>query len=378
MRILKKVAAALAQETLPALLISNTANIAYVLGTRHAEGTVLFTPERILFFTDGRFVNELKETVSMNQPLLRSRRRGGLTVLPTSVEIVDTRSDFPAVLKKYLKRLRIKRLGIEAKQVSFSSYKKLCSFLNEGKGVSIVPTEDLIEKVRQIKEPHEITLIENSVGISIECFRYIQELSLSHTFSEYTLALEAERFLKLKGEGTAFPPIVAFDRHSAHPHHAPAKKRAPWEQVLLVDIGVRAGNYCSDLTRTYLRDKIPAVKKIYDIVRKAKDLALKQVRTGAKISDIDRAAREYITSKGYGEYFLHALGHGVGINVHELPSINSRNNGYLEENMVFTLEPAVYLDKRFGIRLEDMVRVRGNRGEMLSAEDDQCGLGKKK
>jgi Xaa-Pro aminopeptidase len=349
MRILDRVVSALAREKIHALLISDAANIAYILGTRHAEGTLLCTREKNIFFTDGRFINELQSMLS---------RRA-------DVELVDVAGDLPSRLKNRLRRLRVRKLGIEANKLPWASYQRLSSLLNGPNGISLVPTEELIEKVRQVKEFSEIALIRDAAALTRECFDYIRELSSGRAFSEQALALEAERFLKLKAGDTAFPPIISFDRNSSQPHHEPSNSSRLCQKILLMDIGARKSNYCSDLTQIHLKGRIPPVEKICDIVKKAKDLALKKVRVGARISEIDRAARDYISSRGYGKCFVHALGHGVGVDVHELPGINPKNSGHLEENMVFTLEPAIYLNNRFGIRLEDMVWVKGRRGEII-------------
>jgi len=153
--------------------------------------------------------------------------------------------------------------------------------------------------------------------------------------------------------------VVAFDEHSAEPHHIPLKYKSG-RRVLLVDMGARFMGYCSDLTRVFIKDRIPLILKVYNIVKSAQNRAIRKVRPGVKIADIDSEARSYIDSKGYGRFFLHSLGHGVGVDVHELPFISKQSDMILEENMVFTIEPGIYLKDQFGVRIEDTVVLKSS------------------
>lgn len=351
MNILTRLRGSLKTAQADALLVSDAANGTYLSGIKDMDGYLLVQPGHITFFTDGRFTTELKRTVASH------------------IQIAEIKGDFLGTLRSYIKTERIRRLGFEAKKVSVWTFKKLQSVFSADSGVVLVETQDCIERLRQVKSPAEVALIRRAGRLTQECLAYAQDLLSSHELSEHSLAIEIDRFFRLKADGSSFSCIVAFDEYSAEPHHKPAKDKKRWKKVALVDLGVQCQNYCSDLTRVFLKDRIPSVRKIYDIVKKAKDLAIKRITVGTNFSEIDRIARAYIESKGYGRYFCHALGHGIGIQVHELPSVSSKSDGIVQENMVFTIEPAIYLPGQFGVRLEDMVWVRRNGVEVLNQPD---------
>jgi len=357
MNVLKRLRGSFKKAEIDALLVSEPANSTYLSGIREVDGYLLAQTEHLTFFTDGRFTTELKRTVS------------------SRVRIEEIKGDFLSTLRAYVRKEQIRRLGFEAKKVSVATFKKLQAAFLSCPGVVLLETEDIIERLRQVKSPAEVALIRSAVSLTQECLGYAQDLLASHEFSEHSLAIEIDRFFRLKAEGSSFSCIVAFDEYSAEPHHKPAKDKKIWKKVALIDLGVQYRNYCSDLTRVFLKDRITPVrrsfelKKIYDIVKKAKDLAIKKIAVGTNFSEIDRTARAYIESKGYGRYFSHSLGHGVGIQVHELPSVSSKSDGIVQENMVFTIEPAIYLPGRFGVRLEDMVWVRNNGAEVINPDN---------
>jgi len=185
--------------------------------------------------------------------------------------------------------------------------------------------------------------------------------------SEKDLRIEIERFLRLKGDiDLAFPTIVASGKNTAFPHHQSSNKKLS-NEILLIDLGSKYYGYCADLTRLFFWGKIPILlRKIYDTVRKAQEIGIKKIKDGVKASAVDKAAREIIDKKGWSKYFGHGLGHGVGLCVHEPPMIGPNCNRILKEGMVVTIEPAIYLSNKFGVRLEDMVLVRKKKGEILS------------
>jgi len=170
---------------------------------------------------------------------------------------------------------------------------------------------------------------------------------------------ELERFIRYRGAAnSAFEIIVAGGANSAFAHHIPGARKLRDRQNVLIDIGVDVCGYKSDLTRVFFLGKINSLtRRIFDIVRVAQDRAIARIRPGVVASYVDSASREFITKKGYGKYFGHNLGHGVGLEVHEAPHISPRSQEILRPGMVFTVEPAIYLPGKFGIRIEDMVLV---------------------
>jgi len=188
--------------------------------------------------------------------------------------------------------------------------------------------------------------------------------------TEEALARQAEiEFLK-NGARPAFDPIVASGENSSKPHATPGHARLRKDSFVMIDMGCRLGGYCSDMTRTVI---LGAMKErfaaIYPVVRAAQKKAMEKVKPGARISEVDFAARGYIHSKGFGKYFGHSTGHGVGMDIHEQPAVSRTNGGLLKKGMVMTIEPAIYLPGFGGVRIEDMVLVTAKGCELLTQEE---------
>ena len=215
------------------------------------------------------------------------------------------------------------------------------------------------------KSLSEIASLRKSASISKQAFEFAGEI-YEAAMTEKDLGIEVERFLRLKGDNQlAFSPIVACGANSAFPHHQPGHDKIG-RKSFLIDLGSKYCGYCADLTRVYFEGKMSLLfRKIYDVVRKAQELGIRKIRDGASAFEVDKAARSYIEKCGWGKYFGHGLGHGVGLAVHEPPFLSSKSREILKENMVVTVEPAVYLPGKFGVRVEDMVLVRHRKGEVF-------------
>jgi len=196
----------------------------------------------------------------------------------------------------------------------------------------------------------------------------INEYELSYRFKE-----------KLTNRGTralSFEPIVAINENAAKPHAEVSEKRLKRGDLLLLDAGIKYKRYCSDRTRTIYvgeeifmdkRQKFPKeIQKIYDVVLKAQEAAIKAIKPGLPINELDKIARNIIEDAGYGKYFVHSLGHGVGLDIHEWPYVNSKNTIPIQNGMVFTIEPGIYIPGKFGIRIEDMVMIKDDKCVILS------------
>ncbi len=242
-----------------------------------------------------------------------------------------------------------------------------------------LPKPDFSHKKRIIKSSEEIALIKRAVEIGKEGFNSFADYISRHGLgkSELLLHFEAKAELSHRGEyDLSFDPIVAINANAAKPHAKPCNIELKSKDLLLVDAGVKFKRYCSDRTRTafvneYISFELDQnfssqkVQKAYDLVRKAHDTAIKKARAGMTGAEIDRLAREVIEKGGMGKYFVHSTGHGVGLDIHEMPYISSRSQTVVEDGMVFTIEPGIYLPDEFGIRIEDMVVMRNGRVEVL-------------
>jgi Xaa-Pro aminopeptidase len=224
-----------------------------------------------------------------------------------------------------------------------------------------------VEDLRQIKDPQEIAKIHKATKIAIKALRQIRSFLLPAK-KEIEIALELERLIRcLGGYSSSFEIIVASGPNSSFPHHLTSSRKLCDNEPVLIDMGVDYLGYKSDLTRVFFLGKIkPLVREVYDIVLEAQARALKRIKPAVIINQIDRAARQYITQEGYGGFFGHNLGHGIGLEVHENPHISLRQNKRLHPGMVFTVEPAIYLPNKFGIRIEDMALVTEKGVELLS------------
>jgi len=267
--------------------------------------------------------------------------------------------------------MRVKRLGYEEKNISAATFTRLKETLG-ARHIELVPVEGIIERLRMIKKAAELDKIRKATVITMNALKFAKSL-IKPGIKEIQVAAEIERFIRYRGARTsAFEIIVASGPNSSRPHHITSQRIIRPAETVLVDVGVDYEGYKSDLTRVFFLGRISSItRRVYGIVREAQDKAIKAIKPGVLINKIDAAARQYITRKGYGGFFGHALGHGIGLEVHEAPQISSKETNTLKENMVFTVEPAIYLAGQFGIRIEDMVLVNRKGCEVLSGSLNQ-------
>lgn len=274
-----------------------------------------------------------------------------------------------------LQRSKIKKLHFDPNDFTVLIYNKLRSELK----VKFIPAVAFSKQKRIIKTDHEIKLIKKAMSEGRLGFKkFASYLKRSgEGKSEKFLYFKIKEFLTNKGQmDLSFDPIVAINKNSAKPHALPTDTVLTSGDILLIDAGVKYKRYCSDRTCTsifndkinFKRDQYFGTKKrqkIYDVVLKAQKTAISRARSGMKASSIDKMARNVIEKAGYGKYFVHGTGHGVGLDIHEFPNINSRSDIIIEDNMVFTVEPGIYLNDNFGVRIEDTVVMKNGRAEIL-------------
>jgi len=356
----------LKQENLDALIISSSPNISYLTGFISRDSLFLISRRGNTYITDSRYIEEAKNNL-----------QGATAIKKINGSIFK-------IIADTCKGLNIKRIGFEGRYLPFDEYKKIKEELNKprhqlvyskvdfpnwcgGKDLELISTHGLIEELRQIKRVGELKKIKKAVKITIDALTFIKGFILPGR-KEIEVAAELERFIRHKGAcGSAFNIIVASGPNSSFPHHLTSQRKIKNNEPVLIDIGVDYLGYKSDLTRVFFLGTITsAVRRIYGIVLGAQDRAIRKIKPGININKIDAAARQYITQKGYGGFFGHSLGHGIGLEVHEEPRISAKEKGILKPGMLFTIEPAIYLPERFGIRIEDMVLVTDNGCEVLS------------
>lgn len=330
---------------LDAILFTNLENIRYLCGFTGTDGAFLLTRKEACFLTDSRYWTQAEEEVKHSRVLHYKKKLDGIVSL-----LLD---------------LRFKKVGVEGPHLPISSYQYLKKKV--GDEIEFFSLEDEIKNVRAVKDAQELSLIRAAIDLSTKSFLHIME-RLREGGTEREAAFEMEFFLKKNGaEGTGFDIIIASGKRSALPHGKASDKKIEKGDFVLIDFGVRFQGYHSDQTRTLVcGTPTPEQEKVHRIVREAHDKAIEAVRPGVPICEIDRVAREHIQKQGYGEYFGHGLGHGIGLAVHEDPVVNGENKGLLQEGMLFTVEPGIYLPGWGGVRVEDMVMVIPGGAEVLT------------
>ena len=254
------------------------------------------------------------------------------------------------------------RLGFEADHMTYGLVGSLESGLSK---LALVPTSDLVERLRQVKSHDELAEIRRAFEVAANGYQNVfGDFLWKGTELEVAGLLDFE-LRKAGAEGPAFETIVAGDVRSSLPHARPTRTRIDDGSLLLVDFGAVVGGYHSDTTRVQLRQGTGNKPEELKIIKEAQARAISQVRPGIPAARIDALARDYIAGCGYGEHFGHGLGHGLGLQIHELPRIHTDSRALLEEGMVFTVEPGIYLPGQYGVRWEDAVIVTKSGCEVL-------------
>jgi len=342
------------------LLVTNLTNVRYLTGFTGSHALALISAkdgsegEGHRFLTDFRYETQSAEQVPAD--FTREIVTGEL--LDGAVAPLASRDAGPT------------RLGFDDANLTVKQHTHLTELLPDG--WQLIPCAGLIERLREIKDPTELTRIRASAELADEALRLVLERGLiGRTEREVALDLELT-MRRLGAESPSFPSIVAAGEHSALPHAEPRDVEIPRDTLLTIDWGALHDGYCSDCTRTFATGRVSEEEReVYELVLRAHVEALGAVRPGPTGREVDRIAREVIEAAGRGEHFGHGLGHGVGLEVHEAPRL-SRTAGEspLRAGNVITIEPGVYLPGRFGVRIEDWAVVTEEGGESLS------GLGK--
>jgi Xaa-Pro aminopeptidase len=274
------------------------------------------------------------------------------------------------VLPDLFSSLHLVRLGCEGDYLTFTRFREIEGRLKKTNSEGmLIPSEGLIERLRVVKEPGEVVKIRASLRLTESILRSVLE-TIRPGGTEKSLAWNIERGIREGGgEAVSFPPIVAAGPNAALPHAVPTDRVISAGEPIIFDLGSRLDHYCSDMTRTWVCGAFSEkISEIYSVVREAQLAAQDGVRAGRDSVQVDGIARQVIANAGYGDHFGHGLGHGVGLAVHEKPGVRRHGGAILEENMVITIEPGIYLPGVGGVRLENMVLVTASGCEVLNRE----------
>ena len=329
-----------------AAIISSELNIRYLCGFNYTDGYLLILPERAYLLTDFRYVEAARASVH-------------------EFEIVMPESDMLSELKLLLSINGARTVAIEDTDVSFSQYRKWSEKLD---GISLsMSVSDTLSELRAVKTDEELSLIAESQKITDAAFEHILGF-ITPERTEMEIALELEFFMRGMGaEAVAFDTIAVSGASSLLPHGVPSDKKLS-QGFLTMDFGAKYKGYCSDMTRTVVLGKADGdMKRVYNTVLSAQCAALEGIHEGILCRDADKIARDIITDAGFGKCFGHSLGHGVGLYIHESPSLSPRadESSVLRCGNVVTVEPGIYIEGKYGCRIEDMIAI-GNDGALIN------------
>ncbi|MFB9761890.1 Xaa-Pro dipeptidase [Ectobacillus funiculus] len=341
---LTKLRSMLRQEGIDGLLLTNSYNRTYMTRFTGTAGVVLLSAERALFITDFRYVEQAQKQA-------------------VGYEIVQHTGPITEEVAKRAKELGITKLGFEQDTLTYSEYR----MYGDKTEAELVPVSGLVEKLRLIKTDAEIKILKEAAQIADAAFTHILSF-IRPGVSELAVSNELEFFMRKQGAAaSSFDIIVASGHRSALPHGVASEKLIETGEFVTLDFGAYYKGYCSDITRTIaVGEPSQDLKDIYDVVLEAQLRGLDGIRAGVTGKEADALTRDYITEKGYGQYFGHSTGHGIGLEIHEGPGLSIRSDTVLEPGMAVTVEPGIYIAGLGGVRIEDDVIVTKEGNEILT------------
>jgi Xaa-Pro aminopeptidase len=348
---LKKLQEKLQEFQVDAILITNPENRYYISGFTGSAGYLFITPNSAYLNTDFRYIEQ-----ATNQA--------------PAFQIIKIDSEYEWFID-LLSKHKINSLGFESEDLSYAGYFKFTEIISKNKLNKIVNLKPLIatiEKIRAIKYADEIDILKEAIRISDEAMNTVAPL-LYAGISEREVALKLENKMReLGAEGPSFDTIVGSGPNAALPHHRAGDRIIQNGEPIVIDMGAKYQGYCSDLTRTFcIGTPDETFRKVYDTVFTAQQTAISLVEQEMTGTDCDLIARNVIEEAGYGEQFGHSLGHGVGLAVHEYPRVSPNSHDILKNDMVFTIEPGIYIPGWGGVRIEDIITLQNNSAKVLSS-----------
>ena len=323
----------LSSKCLDAIVITSAENLRYLSGFTGGEGFLVLAKDKNTIIVDSRYTIQAKQQTN-------------------GFEVIE----YKANPYKLIADMGFAKVGFEDGNISYAVYNRLKEVASSLLGVSAE-----LDNLRKVKKEEEARCIRRAESIGDMAFEHILHF-IKPGITEREIALELEYFMKKNGaDGLAFDSVVAVAERSALPHAEATDRRVEDGRFVLMDYGCKYNGYCGDMTRTVAVGTIDdKMKNIYDIVLKAQTESLKAVCAGAKNKDVDAVARNIIKDAGFGENFGHALGHGVGLLVHEAPNLSPRSEDTLQVGNIVTVEPGIYVEDFCGVRIEDLVLVTQN------------------
>lgn len=328
--------AAMARQKLPALLVTNFADVSYLTGFEGDDSFLIVTPDHALLISDSRYAEQISREAAWVDTYIRKKG-----ILEETARL--------------LKRLKIRTLGVQAESMTLAQRDGLAA---ADRKLKLKSVQDIVITLRNVKDERELALIERSIAMAEHGFESVKAL-LKVGMTEHEIAsLLVHEMCRRGASGPSFDTIVAIGPNAALPHYRPGAVKLQKGATLLIDWGAKGYGYCSDLTRVLFVGSIPpALGEIYQIVLEAQMAAIAAIRPGKTGRQIDKIARDIIAKAGYGDKFGHGLGHGIGRDIHEPVWLGRFGKMKLQPGMVVTVEPGIYLPGVGGVRIEDDVLV---------------------
>ena len=340
----EKLRSVLSKHGLDGLLITNLTNIRYICGFTGSAGTCLVTGEGQYFITDGRYIEQSKEQVK------------GFD------RYIDMDSHFSIIKKKNLLNSNLK-IAFEADHVNFTLYDSMKKTFN---GVDWVSTQMIVEELASVKDKTEIDAFRVAVEITDKVYEEILPM-LRPGFTEKQVANTLVSKYREYGDGEAYSPIVATGPNGALPHAIPTDREFKKGDFVVIDAAAKYAGYHADMTRTpVVGEATDKHREVYAIVKEAQKRGCEIAKAGVPCQEVDAATRDYIHEMGYGEYYTHGTGHGLGLEIHTSPRFSPTSKEVLKENNVMTIEPGIYIAGWGGVRIEDDVIINQNDCEILN------------
>ncbi|KIL45958.1 M24 family metallopeptidase [Jeotgalibacillus campisalis] len=334
----------MAKQDLDGLMITSSYNRKYISNFTGSAGIAVVSQDEAVFITDFRYTEQ-----AANQA--------------KEFTIVQHSGPIHQEVASQVEKLGINRLGFEQDHVVFGTFKQY----EKAIGTALVPVSGMVEKLRLIKTDSEIKILKEAADIADAAFKHILDF-IQPGKTELEVSNELEFFMRKAGaQSSSFDIIVASGERSALPHGIASDKVIQNGELVTMDFGALHKGYVSDITRTVaVGQPSDKLREIYQVTLDAQLLAMEKIKPGLTGKEADALARDFISSKGYGEYFGHSLGHGIGLEVHEGPGLSSRSETELLENMVVTVEPGIYIAGLGGVRIEDDTVITKNGNETLT------------
>lgn len=338
--------ARMAELGLPALLVTRREDIYYLTGFSGSAGMLVVDADRLWLVSDFRY----QQQAAHEAP---------------NCEFVLASTSLPATMRDVLSELAPTSIGFDPDHVTVTLFEQFGGTDPEAP-YRLQPTIGLIERLRMVKDPEELALIREAVRITDEAYRQVVAQAKPGV-TERDLALEAEWYMRQQGaEGLAFDIIIAGGPRSALPHAQPGPRPLAPGDMVIVDMGARYHHYCADMTRTFaIATATPRLREIYAICAQAQGVGVNHLRAGMTGREADALTRDVIAAAGYGEYFGHGTGHGVGLEIHEAPRLSRTAESVIPAGATVTIEPGIYIPEG-GVRIEDLVLVTDTGVEILT------------